>query len=87
MRLAVTLPIMALASVTADLAMFVVAAIAALFSTFALQATLQWLKVVSWKSNDLVESLTAVVIVSVVAGSLAALAHQFHTRRTPRTVA
>ena len=85
-RLAVVLPIMTLAAVTGDLAVFVVAAIATLFGTLALQVSLQWLKLVAWKSNDLDESLIVIVVISAAVGSLAALAHQVFTRRTRRTV-
>jgi hypothetical protein len=86
LRLAVVLPIMTLASVTGDLAVFVVASIATLFGAFTLQVTLQWLKLVSWKSGALDESLAVVVVATVALGSLTALAHQVFTRRTARTV-
>jgi hypothetical protein len=86
LRLAVVLPIMALAAVTGDLAVFVVAAVASLFAPFVLQVTLQWLHLVRWKSSALAESLVAVVVTTVALGSLAALAHQVFTRRTARSV-
>ena len=85
-RLALVLPIMTLAAVTGDLAVFVVAAIAAMFGTLALQATLQWLNLVARTRNDPAESLVLLVVFVGVAGSLAALAHQVFTRRTRRTV-
>jgi hypothetical protein len=85
LRLAVVLPIMTLAAVTADLAVFVVAAIAAMFGALAFQVTLQWLKLVAWKGNDLEESLVVVIVVVLACVSLTAFAHQIFTRRTRRT--
>jgi hypothetical protein len=85
-RLAVVLPIVALSAVTGDLAVFVVAAIAMMFGTLAIQLTLQWLHLVAWKSGDLEDSLIVLAVSAAVAGSLAALAHQVFTRRTRRTV-
>ncbi len=85
-RLAVVLPIMTLAAVTGDLAVFVVAAVATVFGTLALQGMLQWLKLVAWKSSDLEASLIVLAAIFAAVGSLAALAHQIFTRRTRRTV-
>ncbi len=85
-RLAVVLPIMTLAAVTGDLAVFVVAAIATVFGTLALQVLLQWLKLAAWKSNDLVSSLIILVAIFAAVGSLTALVYQVFTRRTRRTV-
>jgi ABC-type transport system involved in multi-copper enzyme maturation permease subunit len=86
MRLAIALPVMALASVTSDLAGFVVSAVAALFATLAVEAAVQWLRLVPSRSMASAYSATVVVAGVLIVGASAAFAHQGFTRRRGRTV-
>jgi hypothetical protein len=85
LRLAIVLPVMALASVTADLAAFVVSAIAALFGTLAVESVFQFGRLVPPRSMASAYSATIVVAAVLVAGSAATFAHQVFTRRRGRT--
>ena len=85
-RLAVVVPVMALAAVTADLAVFALSGVVAILGTLVLEVALVSWKLLPLRSADVADS-------SVLAGaglgmvvSLAALAHQVFTRRTSRTV-
>jgi hypothetical protein len=85
-RLAVVLPVMVLAAMTGDLAVFVVAAIATLAGSLVLQvAIFRLARPQLLRSPDVQLSLTAVSVGLLVLGSLAALAHQVFTRRTAWT--
>jgi hypothetical protein len=85
LRLAVVLPAMALASVTADLGGFVVSAVGALFATLALEAALQWGRMVAPRSMEAAYTATAVVAIILIVGAIAAFAHQVLTRHRART--
>ena len=85
-RLALVVPVMALAAVTADLAVFVLSGVAALLGTLMLVAGLTALKLLPWRSVPAVDTAIAVGAALTLVISLAALAHQTVTRRTGRTV-
>ncbi len=87
MRLVLVLPVMALASVTADLAGFVVSAIAAFFATLAVEVAFQWFHLVVDRGVASAYSATIVVAALLIAGSTAAFAHQVLTRRRWPTAA
>jgi hypothetical protein len=84
-RLHVVLPAMALASVTADLAGFVVSAVGALFATFALSAAFQWGPKLAPRTSGAAYTASAVFVVVLIIGALAAFAHQVLTRRRARS--
>jgi hypothetical protein len=85
LRLAIVLPAMALASVTADLAGFVVSAVGALFTTVALEAAFQWGWKAAPRTSGAAYAATAVFIVVLIVGATAAFAHQVLTRRRARS--
>jgi hypothetical protein len=85
LRLAVVLPAMALASVTADLGGFVVSAVGALFATLALEAAFQWGRMVAPRSMDAAYTAAAVVAIVLIVGAIAVFAHQVLTRHRART--
>jgi hypothetical protein len=86
-RLAIVLPVMALASVTTDLAVFVVSALGTLFAILAVEAAFQWGRLVPSRSMPSAYAATIVVAGVLIAGSALAFAHQVLTRRRWRTVA
>jgi len=85
LRLAVVLPAMALASVTADLGGFVVSAVGAFLTTLALQAAFEWGRKVASRSLESAYTATAVVAIILIVGAIAAFAHQVLTRHRART--
>jgi hypothetical protein len=85
LRAGVLLPLMALAAVTADLAVFVVSGIAAVFSTVAVVAALEWLRLLSSRPSDVGDTIFVAVLAVVGVGALAAFVHQVFTRRTKRS--
>jgi len=92
-RLAIVLPVMTLAAITSDLAVFVVAAVAAFFGTLALEAVFQWGHMVVWSVDGVparnwssAYSATLVDAAVIIACAVIALAYQVFTRRTTRTV-
>jgi hypothetical protein len=87
MRLAIVLPVMALASVTADLALFVVSVLAALFGTLVVQTAFQLGRLTPTRSMGAAYAATIVVAGVLATGSAAAFAHQVCYRRRGRTVA
>ena len=87
LRLAVVLPVMALASVTADLAAFVVSVIGTLFGTLVVEAAFQWGRLVPMRSMPSAYAATTVVGGVLIAGSAVAFAHQVFKRRRGRTAA
>lgn len=86
LRLAVVLPAMALASVTADLGGFVVSAVAAFVATLAVAAAAQWFRLDIPRSVASAYSATIVVAGVLIVGASAAFAHQVFTRRRLRSV-
>lgn len=81
-RLSVVLPVMALASVTADLGGFVLSAVAALVAGLTVEAVFQWGPLTTaWRSIESAYSATIVVAAVLVAGMGAAFAHQVARRR------
>jgi hypothetical protein len=86
LRLPAVVAVMALAAVTPDLAVFLVTALATLTG-----ATVVEVLLLAWRHppsrTDLGTSMFVVFAVLAAAGALAALAHQFLTRRTARSVA
>jgi hypothetical protein len=86
MRLALVLPVMALASATADLAGFVVSAVGTLVATLAVEAVFQRGRLVAGRSMASASSATIVVAGVLIAGAAAAFAHQVFTRRRASTV-
>jgi hypothetical protein len=86
LRLAVVLPAMALASVTADLGGFVISAVGALFATLAIAAAAQWFRLYVVRSMTSAYSATIVVAAVLIAGAATAYTHQVFTRRRGRTV-
>lgn len=85
-RLAIVLPVMTLAAITSDLAVFVVAAVAAFFGTLALEAVFQWGHMVPARNWSSAYSATLVDAAVIIACAVIALAYQVFTRRTTRTV-
>jgi hypothetical protein len=85
LRLAVVLPIAVLASVSADLAGFVVPAVCVLLGVFATEAAIARLGLVAKSSRAANDSIFVFTAVVVVAGALATFAHQVLTRRTARS--
>jgi hypothetical protein len=85
MRLAVALPVMALASVTSDLAGFVVSAVAALFAVIAVEAAFRLARLGALQSMASEYSATIVAAGVLVAGAATAFAYQVFTRRRRRT--
>lgn len=85
LRLAVVLPIMALAAITPDLAVFVVSGMSAFVGGVILEVALSSLKLQQWRSPAVTDTVLVVVACLVITVSLAALAHQVLTRRTSRT--
>jgi hypothetical protein len=85
MRLAIVLPAMALASVTADLGGFVISGVGALFVTIALDAAFQWGRMVAPRRMEGVYTAAAVVALVLIVGAIAAFAHQVLTRGRART--
>ncbi len=85
LRLAVVLPAMALASVTADLGGFVIAAVGALFATLTLEAAFQWGRKVAPRSMESAYAATAVAALVLIVGATAAFAHQVLSRRRARS--
>jgi hypothetical protein len=86
MRLAVALPVMAFASVTSDLAGFVVSAVAVFIASLVVEAVFQWGKLVPLRSMAAAYSATVVVAGVLIVGTGATFAHQVFTRRRARTV-
>lgn len=85
-RLALIVPVMALAAVTADLAVFVLSGVAAILGTLMLVAGLTALKLLPVRSAPAMDTAVAVGAGLTLLVSLAALAHQALTRRTGRTI-
>jgi hypothetical protein len=85
LRLTVVLPIMALAAITPDLAVFVVSGLSAFMGGVILEVALSSLKLRPWRSPAATDTVLVVVACLVIIASLAALAHQVLTRRTGRT--
>lgn len=85
-RLAVVIPVMALAAVTADLAVFALSGVAAILGTLALEVALVSWKLLPVRSMEVADSSVLVGAGLGMLVSLAALAHQVFTRRTSRTV-
>jgi hypothetical protein len=86
MRLAIVLPVMALASVTSDLAGFVVSTVAALVATLAAETAVQWLRLAPARTTPSVYSATVIVAGVLIIGASVAFAHQVFTRRRPRAI-
>jgi hypothetical protein len=87
LRLAVVLPVMALASVTADLAAFVISWIAVVLGTFILESAAQFGRLVPPRSMPSAYSATIVASGVLIAGAAAAFAHQVFTRRRAHVAA
>ncbi len=85
-RLAIVLPIMALAAVTADLAVVALSGVAAILGTLVLEVTLVSWKLLPLRNADVADSSVVVGAGLGIVVCLAALAHQAFTRRTSRTV-
>lgn len=86
LRLAVVLPMAVLASVSSDLARFVVPAVGTLLGIFLVEAAVARLGLVAKSSQAANNSIYVFTALALIAGSLAAFAHQVLTRRTARTV-
>ena len=85
-RLAIVLPMMALAAVTSNLTVFVLSGYAAILGTLALEVALVSWKLLPLRSAEVADS--SLVVGAGLGGlvSLVALAYQVFTRRTSRTV-
>lgn len=85
-RLAVVLPVMALAAVTADLSEFVIAGVGIFLGAMLLELVLTVTKVLPYRSAASTSAGLVVAAGLTMVGALGALVHQVFTRRTRRTV-